>query len=789
MNYLNYVTSKRNWAPKYSHSALINLILLGIFSFLLARTGNAADNPANTQALKRWAILASPEISKTGLPDLLMLELQKIPGIEFVEREHIDAVLREYELKNAFGDRKERLELFKLIGADALIILSKEDFEDMPHLRLTICECRYGARLRNERIRFDKDQPDIITQLAGGMVKDTINRYSGGIKSIIGVSDFVSKCLSHDFDLYQQEYALILERALMLAPGIAVIEIDEARKIAEELAISGEQLDGRTIPFFVSGDFRVSTEPRYEDQKVSIEAKIESGANDPVLIRKDNLAHAEVKSWIATELKNKIIALLAVKPDTRLDADSQFGSLVRQADIFAKLGDWKHSTDLREAAILLKPDDKEQRLKILTEYSIIIGQKIPYEEQKVENPVFEKALNWKANSYLSATGHLEYLIRNRRINISEAIELFEKHRAYYFRTMIFAGSYLKDGKLYSPGENQLRLVKKDQRDLLEHIYKPVLDLPIPEDSYSRHPEHYPKSWRNLALVTAFDPVDISYPAKSDLDYVFKVLTEIVNDRNEPSFFRPRSEIVSEYNFLRKAPVETRSPFDSLLRGAARWDDWKLFYETLARSDSKMAQIDGRYGLIWLEWMEKEDEEDPDGLKPLMGKFNQFMGDYYKLNDWTYDEMKSLGSSIAAKCSPPPKTNPQKSDDDHEPRHEKPKEKDLNDTGRLVIEPLKVQIRKLDGKIIDAGGHRYETPSGWYGLKYLIPCGKDFDVVWQDGAVLFMREKGIFDEIFVDKKPGFDDVVWDGESVWVATRHEGIWVVGKDGKIKTRITSC
>src|SRR5262249_37947381 len=61
-----------------------------------------------------------------------------------------------------------------------------------------------------------------------------------------------------------------------------------------------------------------------------------------------------------------------------------------------------------------------------------------------------------------------------------------------------------------------------------------------------------------------------------------------------------------------------------------------------------------------------------------------------------------------------------------------------------------------------------------------------DVFWNNGAVAFMKEKGLLEEIVVDPRPVVDDVKWDGVCVWIATRKEGLWVVSRAGKVLARI---
>lgn len=73
-------------------------IVAGMLWLLLL--GGAADGKST---YNRWAIIASRDVQKSGLADLLTVELSKVDGVELVERERLDAAMKELELAAMFG--------------------------------------------------------------------------------------------------------------------------------------------------------------------------------------------------------------------------------------------------------------------------------------------------------------------------------------------------------------------------------------------------------------------------------------------------------------------------------------------------------------------------------------------------------------------------------------------------------------------------------------------------------------------------------------------------------------
>lgn len=120
-------------------------------------------------------------------------------------------------------------------------------------------------------------------------------------------------------------------------------------------------------------------------------------------------------------------------------------------------------------------------------------------------------------------------------------------------------------------------------------------------------------------------------------------------------------------------------------------------------------------------------------------------------------------------------------------------------GKLIFKKIPMKVKFLSRNISQMEGETWLT-QGWrwgiedsISMKEAIRCGDSLDVMWSGGAVLFMKEKGLFEEILVggggsEPKPYFDDLVWDGQYIWVATRSRGIWLLDTSGRIVVKIGS-
>lgn len=236
---------------------------------------------AGDNAYHRWAVVSSAELAKTGLPDLVTVALAERPDMQLVERDRIVEVMRELELVSVLSaaNPAQRARLGRLLKADALLLLTRETREDRTLIRAVIADSAQGARLALEFLPVSDDALDVVVPAIATLVRKTRERYPTGVVRIIGVPPLVSRNLVHDYDHLQSRLAHVLESGLSAYPGTAVLEIEEARAIRRELAVSGQELGRRVVPLFVEGEFRVERPVGDEPEPISIALRLTDAEN------------------------------------------------------------------------------------------------------------------------------------------------------------------------------------------------------------------------------------------------------------------------------------------------------------------------------------------------------------------------------------------------------------------------------------------------------------------------------------------------------------------------------
>ncbi len=318
----------------------------------------------------RWAIIASPDVQKSGLADLLTVELSKVDGIELVERERLDAATKELELIALFGAKGagKRLKLGRTLGADALLLLSFEKREKKQFVKVIVADCRYGARLRVDFLPHENDARDELAAKCRPIVAEVRRHFAGGIKQIIGVTPFVSRNLTHDYDHLQAGYACLLENALWIQPGVAVLETEEARAIGQELQHTGAKLKGRVVPLFVEGEFKMSTAKPGDKPKVQMTLSLVDAQHGRQRYEQPTLSFEGVTDLLTRRAPEGILRRAKIGPQKPLTRPQQARLLADRAEVFSLVGARNHSIGLYEAALLLTPDDVKMRLRLIRDY-------------------------------------------------------------------------------------------------------------------------------------------------------------------------------------------------------------------------------------------------------------------------------------------------------------------------------------------------------------------------------------------------------------------------------------
>jgi hypothetical protein len=212
----------------------------------------AADSPA----LKRWAVLTGSSLRQSGFNDRLTAELSQA-GIELVERERLDVILREWSLASlsSAAGAAERVRLGRLLRADALLLLSEGQEGGRPHLRAVVCDGRAGARLRVEYMPAAATDIEPTVAALRELITGTQNQFSDGLRQVYAVLPFINDGLTREHDRFRDAWARLLAESLGSLPGTAVLEVEEAQSLATEMKIAGGP--ARVVPVVVAADYRV----------------------------------------------------------------------------------------------------------------------------------------------------------------------------------------------------------------------------------------------------------------------------------------------------------------------------------------------------------------------------------------------------------------------------------------------------------------------------------------------------------------------------------------------------
>lgn len=711
---------------------------------------------AEESIYKRWAVIASEQVRQSGLADLLFAELSRKERIELVERERLDAMVKELELSTLSGSAATgRLKLGQLLQADALLLLSLEEHENQEFARLVISDCLHGARLCTAPLPYEPDRVEEIAERAAAVVRRTQVRFSDGIRWMAAVPRFVSRDLDHRYDHLQVGYASLLEDTLRRVPGVAVVDLEEAHSIRRELEVAGGQLRGRIVPLFVEGEYRtVRTEQ--PGAKVSLLIRLANGREIVRQFERTNVPLGEVPAYLSGDLSRDILHTASVTLHEPVGPDQQSAALVRRADTFAEVGSWEHATGLREAAILLRPDDDAQRLRVVKEYSRMIarfiwgptlGSHSPYASRI---PMDEQAAMWQAG-----LAHLEYLICNRCITIEQACDLVRR---------------------FLP--NHMERVRSGYDLSVEHDNRAASFFRAVMPAGARLPDARPffhrgnrDRWWGIAVSYAVGRARhrrAARPHKKDFDLLLEIVEEWL-----PEDIAPTSTLVY---WLTDPPLASARAGDD--GGFCR--AYVEFLHRLEKSKRPINVIYARFGLLlydyrttrnvtgggvaeWDALVRKFNEleaafESSSGTSVLRGRL-----DYYQKRL----QRQLRGEPLVTWRAAP--------------------SRDKGDLGRVRFEPLDLKVLKRDGKQVAFKGHRWRGHGGWGGLNQWTACGPGLDLVWHSGAICTVRTPGLLEELLIDHQKHFDDVKWDGRHAWIATCRAGILILSPAGQVVDRFT--
>jgi hypothetical protein len=762
-----------------------------ILGFAVPAVGAEAGSPP----WRRWAIVVTPELRGGGLSDLLTARLSEDASIELVEREQLDLALRELDLATHFGadGAGRRLALGKLLKADALVLLSERRNEDQPFLRLVVSDCVYGARLSEEFRPMKESQPAEAADWALAAIRSTRKRFRAGITHLIAVPPFLSKNLTHEHDHWQAGYAALLGHALSRHQGAAIVEIEEARAIGQELKLVGDDLRRAVVPLFVEAEFTTSTAAADGDPRVRLSVRIKDAKGVRSELNRDELSSEQVVAPLSDELPRRILDLGQNQSLTPIPRQQQQRFLAERAAVFSAVGAFEHATALREAVLLIAPEDVDERIAVVLDYNrwqrarglenvavqLASNRTGVFEGKRVDAKTWARTHAERLARFRMTVPHVEHLVRRRQVNPREADEIV---------------SSLVRAMTMNANVNESQLGQQDKQALEEFFWRIYPQFPRLDGAL-----------RQGTLRAELRTAGIGADNQSELlqyqrwtSHAINMIVEIFPRRTRVGGgenFNDESRTLGDlHRFLTEIPPRDL-PLMSMAEltmvkmnqhiasGRLPIADVRKFYQRLKASDLPFNEFYARCGLLALDVHGGAPAEPLRAeAKSLLGYFGHVKpgdGDRLLVASAYRRHLENLlraidqrrGASVQQRpplpASPLPLSDPRP---------------------RLPVSPLPLG---------DPAPPISFTPTAiaapWIGASR---CNDSLDLLWSFDRVDVMAAGGEVREAFgLDiKQWSFlaSDMIysahWDGKNIWVATMKSGIFVVSPAGQLLGRVDS-
>ena len=317
----------------------------------------------------RVGIVPDEAAARTPLVDLLQVKLTGEPGLELVERAEVDALLREQALQQAWGSAGigDRRTFGRRLGARLLVLLRTStrsvDGADQPVVECAISETAHGLRVARVAIPWSPVDPEAAAEELATVVREARARLGQEMRWIFAVPPFESGDLVHDHDYLQYALADLVSSRLASQPGAQVVEIEEARALAQEATLVAADPTARPLlAFFVQGSYRNEGQGAARRLGVTLTLAREGKT---ILERKGESVAPEALAAFVGEATVALLAEATKAPAAPFDAAAESKALELRARRAAALAEYEQAIALYESCLLLLPDRTEPQLRIV----------------------------------------------------------------------------------------------------------------------------------------------------------------------------------------------------------------------------------------------------------------------------------------------------------------------------------------------------------------------------------------------------------------------------------------
>jgi len=336
-------------------------------SFVVGMLALVAANPS-LGAVRVALVQTSPEQSGDVVA-LVEAGLTAAGKVSLVERQQIDKVLQEQQLQAVLGADAVagRVAMGKLLQADLLVFIQPQE-KLQPILNVVISETHQGLRLVRQAVPRKDPQSDAagLQQL----IDAAVAKQTQQIRQIFAVPPLVSNDLGFESDHLKGAYAKVLEGALAENKGVLVVELDEARAVAREIAVAGGADVSRPLPLYVLGEYRTAGSPGSRTVKLTL--KLMQGDKQIAGGTKEDLKLEQAPVFLQ-QVAQFFLSKSAIGLQPASDPKIEAAQLADRARLQMSLGSWPEALDLMEASLLVDSDQPELHLaavEVLTNYTL-----------------------------------------------------------------------------------------------------------------------------------------------------------------------------------------------------------------------------------------------------------------------------------------------------------------------------------------------------------------------------------------------------------------------------------
>ena len=556
------------------------------------------------------------------------------------------------------------------------------------------------------------------------------------------------------------------------------------------------------MPVMIDGEYKIGQAAGKQEPIADLTVTCRLPATAVRVFHANRTNISDVPRWLASLPADLIEAPDKTdKPLATFNADEQFKRLVERAEAFSKLGEWYFVQGLRQAALMLKPMDGENRMKLFNNQRLLLRSVAVAQPTPNWLPAAADARLGKLVSiYRDGLANVEFLIRNQLINKRQAV-LLTAWPEHSYRALGL--SYLPES---ASARELIKDVEQERKDFLWRIAPLAFELP--DDPADKDDPHRRGALNDLQLAfvaQAIQRVDLEKPTAEDLDFLFRFWTTRIPDQLGFVWILPsiRYRLFPDADQLVKSQIQPGRP--QMSAASVSTDEWAAFLERIAACDHQTARALGKVErLVWRWYLvdrntpreqfqqlitEVEDTEKELKAYPIKysnGRMTSIGGaETFSLFDkvrWQIERMKYSPDPFA------PRRKLQASQPKPEPTSVPPGAERPYTSGRVTLKKLPFTI-PVDA-FAPAG-----SPSTFATLRYQGPrwtvWGSDIDLVWNSREIWWMKQAGKFAplEISAPANKIIEDAQPHGKLLWVAVRKAGIWVIDQSGKTVCRITEA